>query len=77
MCIAVVQPGLDQIKLLGTEAFSCRKEGADSLLSSTQQLVFKAGAACWENQFLKIAKPETLGLSSTGIGRAGGATEPR
>lgn len=77
MLIAAVQPGLDQIKLLGTEALSCRKEGADSLLPFTQQLVYKADAACWANNFLKIAKPETVGLSSTGIGRAGGGTEPR
>lgn len=77
MCIAAVQPGLHQIKLLSTEASSRRKEGADSLLPSTQQLVYKADAACWANKFLRIAKPETLGLSPTGIGRAGGDTEPR
>lgn len=76
MHIAGVQPGLDQVKLLGTEAFSCRKEGADSLLPSTQQLVYKADAACWADKFLKIAKPATLGLSSTGIGRAGSSLGP-
>lgn len=76
MHIAGVQPGLEQIKLLGTEVFSCRKEGADSLLPSTQQLVYKADAACWANKFLKIAKPAILGLLSTGIGWAGEVQSP-
>lgn len=52
MFIVGVQTGSDQIKLLGTEAMSCRK-GADSLLPCKSQLVYKVDVACCVNKFFK------------------------
>lgn len=63
MLIVGVQTGLDQIKLLGTEAISSGKEGADSLSPCKSQLVYKVDAACCVNKFLKNCKTWNIGTA--------------